>query len=103
MAKNQIAFIGCTQTVVEYESAPPEEQLKAARESAGFISKSLGMSVKDLPDQLRTRFELLGKKLPSQPEPKRRTAKRTPPAAGAGAKAEPKVKAARKKKGEAAI
>ncbi|CAK9112467.1 Uncharacterized protein SCF082_LOCUS52143, partial [Durusdinium trenchii] len=29
VAKNQIAFIGCTQTVVEYESAPPEEQLKA--------------------------------------------------------------------------
>ena len=42
-------------------------QIAAARKTAAALAKDFGMSPKDLPDQLRWRFEEFGKKNLSRP------------------------------------
>ena len=56
-----MAILGVTQVVVEHEKSNPQNQLAAARKVAATIACEFGMSPRDLPSGLQSRFEELGK------------------------------------------
>lgn len=58
-------IVGCqgvTQMMEQSKGLPCDEQLQQARKAASAIAKKFGMSPKDLPPALRSRFEDWGKK-----------------------------------------
>ncbi|CAK9008614.1 unnamed protein product, partial [Durusdinium trenchii] len=78
--------IGVLEMLLQHADDDQATQIAAARKTAAALAKDFGMSPKDLPDQLRWRFEEFGKK---KPEPKVKGKKREgsqPSAAKAKAK-----------------